>query len=692
MKFKKLKLINIRSYERQEIIFPDGAVLLSGEVGSGKTSILLAIEFAIFGLQPGQKGSSLLRNQENSGEVVLEFEISGKNIIIERKLRRSGTAISTEYSAISIDGEKFELSTTEVKTRILSLLGYPQEFVKKMNLLYRYTVYTPQEQMKQIILEDPEVRLNIIRHIFGMDKYKRIKENLSLTLNYLKEESKELQGEIRSLDEDRENVILKQEAIKCLEGKVDLQSKICKSAIEFRKIIEKESKELENKIKEKESLENEVEKTKIMILTKNESISTITNEISSLQRQVSKFEGTFSESLYQQTQDRLIILEREIEKLNSKQLELASLEKSLERTRKEFSERKERFFDISFCPTCLQNVPAPHRHNILNESENKLSEIRNQLISLGKEIHETLSILSKKKEEKIQLEKRKTELEIIKSKKDYIDEIKNKILEYQKQKISLEKDIQILSKHAEGLKEEISKFNRFTQQAKLKQDELKSAFLDEKKSEIYLAELNKEMELTKKEILSLESTISQKEETKKELLELLELIDWLSNQFRAFVDYTERSVLLKLRIEFSKLFNEWFHVLAGTDFEVQLDENFTPLIMQGETEMEYQFLSGGERTAVALAYRLALNQTINSLMSQIKTKDLVILDEPTEGFSETQIDKIRDVLEELKVGQLIIVSHEQKIEGFVDHVLRFRKEMSKTEVEKEEIQAKIQEQ
>ena len=90
--------------------------------------------------------------------------------------------------------------------------------------------------------------------------------------------------------------------------------------------------------------------------------------------------------------------------------------------------------------------------------------------------------------------------------------------------------------------------------------------------------------------------------------------------------------------------------------------------------MDYDFLSGGERTAIALAYRLSLNQVINSLLSKIKTKDLVILDEPTDGFSEQQLDKMRDVLQQLKIGQLIIVSHEQKIESFVENVIRFKKE------------------
>jgi DNA repair exonuclease SbcCD ATPase subunit len=35
---------------------------------------------------------------------------------------------------------------------------------------------------------------------------------------------------------------------------------------------------------------------------------------------------------------------------------------------------------------------------------------------------------------------------------------------------------------------------------------------------------------------------------------------------------------------------------------------------------------------------------------------------------------MRDVLRQLNVRQLIIVSHEQKIEGFMENIMRFRKE------------------
>lgn len=132
--------------------------------------------------------------------------------------------------------------------------------------------------------------------------------------------------------------------------------------------------------------------------------------------------------------------------------------------------------------------------------------------------------------------------------------------------------------------------------------------------------------------------------------------------------------MAKIHHEFDALFQQWFGMLVDdTIMTARLDETFTPIVQQNGYEIEVEHLSGGERTACALAYRLALNKTINSLINNIKTKDLLILDEPTDGFSTEQLDRMRDVLEQLNLKQIIIVSHEQKIESFADRVIRVQK-------------------
>jgi exonuclease SbcC len=104
-------------------------------------------------------------------------------------------------------------------------------------------------------------------------------------------------------------------------------------------------------------------------------------------------------------------------------------------------------------------------------------------------------------------------------------------------------------------------------------------------------------------------------------------------------------------------------------------KDFGLSLQQNGHDTAFEHLSGGERTASALAYRLALNRVVNDLVDTINTRDLLILDEPTDGFSSEQLEKVRDVLHELKCRQVLLVSHEAALEGFVDHVLR----VSKTE-------------
>jgi len=253
MRIKKIELNNIRSYEHEEVEFPEGSTLLSGDIGSGKTSVLLAIEFGLFGLQPGQRGSALLRNGAQTGGVTLEFEIDESKVIIERKLKR-GKSISQDYSAITLDGKKEELSVTELKQRVLEILKYPNEFSKKQNLLYKFTVYTPQEEMKEIILEDSETRINTLRHVFGIDKYKTILENASFLRLKLREEKRMMEGITSNLDEEKKNLGVKIEELKKMEDSTKLLGEELEKKIIIRKEKEKAKKEVSKKIEERSEI------------------------------------------------------------------------------------------------------------------------------------------------------------------------------------------------------------------------------------------------------------------------------------------------------------------------------------------------------------------------------------------------------------------------------------------------------
>ena len=71
MIIKQLELTNIRSHESTKIEFTEGKTLLRGDMGSGKSSIIMAIEAGLFGKD---KVKNLITFHKESGTIKLTFE------------------------------------------------------------------------------------------------------------------------------------------------------------------------------------------------------------------------------------------------------------------------------------------------------------------------------------------------------------------------------------------------------------------------------------------------------------------------------------------------------------------------------------------------------------------------------------------------------------------------------------------
>src|SRR5690606_29345192 len=102
---------------------------------------------------------------------------------------------------------------------------------------------------------------------------------------------------------------------------------------------------------------------------------------------------------------------------------------------------------------------------------------------------------------------------------------------------------------------------------------------------------------------------------------------WLRQQFIPLNELIEQHVLQSLYNECNTYFSQWFSVLMDNDtLQAQLSVDFSPLISQNGYDTPMEALSGGERTSVALAYRLALHQVVHSMIDHIHTRDMLMLD------------------------------------------------------------------
>ena len=102
MKIRTVMLENIRSHVGTMVEFSDGFNCLVGGLGRGKSSILLAIDFAFFGDPLGRSYDYLLREGADVGKVALKFTRDGRDYTIWRALRRKDNRISQELSLIHI--------------------------------------------------------------------------------------------------------------------------------------------------------------------------------------------------------------------------------------------------------------------------------------------------------------------------------------------------------------------------------------------------------------------------------------------------------------------------------------------------------------------------------------------------------------------------------------------------------------
>jgi len=682
MRINNVFLENIRSYENQEIKFPEGSVLLSGNIGSGKSSILLALEFALFGLQKGISGNSLLRNGKNEGKVKVELEIDGKKVIIERALKRAKSSVTQSYGSIIIDDSKKEISTVEMKDVILKLLNYPPEFMTKNPVLYRYTVYTPQEEMRRILQENKEERLDTLRRIFGIDNYKKIIGNTDIIDKKLREIAKSREGFISDLDKKKLGLEAKKEESRKIKAEIEKIMPELQKIQDSVNLSKKNLDEVEEKLKESNRTKTELASLEVELREKRNSLKINEEDISVLEEQINIIEREFGKISVERLNETLKLLEKESEEKEKEQEELGKkhilIERKIASIEADKLQRENLIASIlklNSCPTCKQEVSQNYKQEIKDRISSELKILNDKFDAEEKnkkEIEKNLNVVKQKMNE---LSKREKELNLSSLKiKDLEEKSARQIrlMEYNKKITS---EILALSEKEKNSKLKLDSWKNLEEDYRSIRKMLEEERQKERIIEIRKAEFNQQLNSISKEIGTLEEEIEEKEIEKEKVNYINKVRNWLSEQFIPLIMLIEKNVMNKVHQDFSKLFEKWFSMLV-TDLSANLDSDFTPVIEQQGYQIDYAYLSGGERTAAALAYRLALNQVINNLMSYIKTRDLLILDEPTDGFSSEQLDKMRQVLQELKTKQLILVSHESKIEDFVQHVIRVEKKGS----------------
>jgi len=634
--------------------------------------VLLSIEFALFGIKkPGLSGGALLRKGSKRGSVELKMLVDGKSVLIKRTLHTQKNDVRQDSGFIVIDGVETKATPIELKSMVLNLLGYPKALLRKQKeIIFRYTVYTPQEEMKAILFEDSEGRLNTLRKAFGLDKYRRIRENCLVYTKMLKDRKKYLLGQIVDLTEKKQTLSKTIDELKKTNedfemlrpGLIDVKNSISN----YKKKIDTINEQI--KLGQLAQRKNELFTVRLQALVKERRNNTI------LVEQIKKECGELN--ITEKIMDYSAFLSFLREILNEHEISIQKTNKSLnelELMLRNSSELKNKIVSLSKCPLCEQEVSADYKKNIMKregETQVSLTEKRDKL---QKEIEKSKEELSLLKSDYEAIKKMQSEQELMKYKIKNLLEKNKHMGVLENRNIELKKEIGQINQDKIQLRNEVPKKEIEEKYEKLKH-EMTKLLATEREAELENARLENQMDSQAKNISMFLVEIQEKQKIKSTIHDISKLQIWLEDFFINLSSVIEKHILSKLYGEFNEQFVSTFDTLmADENITVRLNDEFTPIIQQNGYDIELNHLSGGEKTSVALSYRIALNYVINDLVSQIKTKDIIILDEPTDGFSDDQFDRVRDVLDKLKIKQIIMVSHESKIESFVDNVISIKK-------------------
>jgi exonuclease SbcC len=750
MKIKSIELKNFLVHEDSVVDFVDGINIITGQNGSGKSSIVEAICYSLFGKAIYQgSGEHLIRHGKRDFLIKMVMSNNQRDVIIERRYKGFTTNL------YGIDGSE----------------SFQRYLLKNFNINYKRYVSTlliRQKSIDEFIRKSPKGRMEEFERIIGIDILKKIidvnkriirdceiyikgfdyfkkkndleeiekaidnilkeneekiknKENLEKTLNELKERkkllesAKELYKKLKDIENyEKEYIEIEKELEKDKEvfERYEKYKEIYKKAIEVKSAYEnliKVNKELENIEKHKEGYEKYQEYLNYLNDDKIKEIESIVKRGKEIKEKLeNEFGEVNGEIINQFKQKEKELLERKQKII----LRMGEIENEISQNQKILKELENVLVN---CPICKRPLDENHKKMLIQEAKtsiNKLLLEKQRLKQESENIEKELSEVKRKLkfepifEEYIKLKEifdknRQNWEKLVKVKnykiyeEDYKiysqkfafekrkSEYENKIKEWN-YNFNFQEVIDFVEENRKFYENYLSKLS-FKNQLEKEISKKKEILLelenykdtDFENIDAQIENIEKEIERISNEIGKLEGEIKanerminefkiRKEDIKKELNEYerkksqKEIYEDLNNRLLNLITLERKRSYENLKFFVQHYFNK-FNLSDYKSIGIEFLDESMEIFLKNESgyDINVNSLSGGEKTALSLAIRLAIAQ-----MLDIKFK-IFILDEPTDGMDDERIESLGELFYNfIKYNQdyqLIIITHEEEI-------------------------------
>jgi DNA repair protein SbcC/Rad50 len=685
---KAIELVNFISHRRTLLAFNRGVTIFVGHNGSGKSSIIDAITFALYGQHTRKTNKNLVRRGSEVSWLNLRFSVGSKEYNAYRRLGSNGQSQLAKFDQVLDSGNIVEKNVVSGERKQFgdSMSG---EIAKTLGIDYkklRVAAVVQQGELSSIIDSKPKEFKELLNSLIGIDRLDSAYQTMYEVVDRFRERLRDKNGGF----DDKQ--------IASIESAIQSRNKDLQDAERQLMKLQAQRDMLKEQIFH---TDNDIQRMEPLILQSRELHSTedalvkyVTSKRISMAQDIERLEGLVSET----HESRKAISEKEEVEINLQMIksEIEEIENRIVLNERENGRlngvlecaKRIEIRDDGTCPLC----GSPVQVEIQNIFDLKIieTEIRRKIEARKKLLTEKVGL---KTEEKFMEEKEKriesaemflasscvegsksildleSELERGKSDLLRIPEILTKINDPRQLVIddfskSLVDNIINLRSQTKGLR-----MQDYTN-SKLKKTKLSNELLDLNAKlggiEVIIRECKNTIDTSSKILLALEDAVG--------LLNNLEKI-------RSKVFNRDGPVALRLRSWVLKVLSakasEYLSMFKIGISKIELTEKARDVQVTcygtyGDIDMDS--LSGGEKVAVALALRLAIAQMVS-----LNKLDFIILDEPTIHLDEERRKSLVNIISDFfkeglgPLSQIIIITHDAEIfeDSDVDGVFRF---------------------
>jgi exonuclease SbcC len=672
-----IELGDFLSHSDTKLEFENGVTVFVGDNGAGKSSIIDAITFALFGQHTRKSNKSLIKRGSNQGFTKIGFSINGKQYQAVRKIDSKGS-LSAKFSEI-IGDDRIELAAGERKQfgesmthEIEKTIGLDFEKLKIASIVQ-------QGELNAIINAKPKEFKELLNAIIGINKLDVASESMKIVNTEFRQNIREKVGyddtHIEILSKELERYQKEIEDAKPQKDQLKTKQDNLKTEVdELRKKVEIDTPKID-KIDQLELRKKE------LVEYAKEAIREIQREISENERKIHDCEGCFEHvSLKEDLESKIQKIEQAIEdalkKIQEMQSQTASLEeKQLLASKLQLKDNK--------CPVCNSDV---EKLNPLFQEEH----LKQEMILLKEKI------ISKEREKDANNQKRKEFSEKLQNARDAEatlraysigtqEELKKiqEDTETKKQRIPLTNgnllEISQIDSHAKIIFENISKLETETKGFDEQEFINLKTSVNQKQSE--LSGIDQQMGAISETISKGEEQIKIIQSAISELIIVREYVTKI-DEIQINIFSRDGPVATSLRSwalnTISAKASEYLTLLNTKIQRILLSEKTRDVSITCYSKnevLELESLSGGEKVSVALALRLGMASLLGA-----SNLNLMILDEPTTHLDAERKKLLVGVLSQLSnisnsetPMQFLIITHDAEIfeDSTVERIYKF---------------------